>query len=353
MPPIPQVPKKFIVHLQFNTRSSIWQTMYELFDFEECDGPSQSPFNITSGYPKQGYSELGGVSVWVTNQRKQDIIILSFYSKEEWEKLRAIINDHLGKKIAKIKLATYTYSARNNGWYSSGNYEAKPPEQLVGFDHYISLITNTIDNHLLHVEFIKSVGEMKALNFLLRGLPGMGKTSLVKLIATKYNAPICIVNPQGLSAGVGLDKVLNPTVSTTAPIIILLFEDFDRFLCDQEGDKIMNHLLNGIDGVNNKSNVVRFFTGNDCKTIVSNKALINRITHTCVFGDPTREMYKMKMKQLFAFHETYDEDLAEKFLDKVCKQKPPMSMRPFITHILMYLFEERFSQPTYIKIKYG
>lgn len=350
--PVSQIPKKFIFHLYFHMRESylFWEIMYKLFDFTDCNGPKDTSFSVDRGYPNQGYNELGGVSVWVSNQRKQEKIILSFYSKIEWEKLKEMLNNYVQENMAKIKLATYKYDARGNYWSLSGNYDAKPQNQLVGFDHYIKLIINTIDNFLINIDFLKSVGEMKSLNFLLRGNPGMGKTSLVRLIATNYNAPICIINPQGLSVGVGLERVLNPIIPTTSPITILLFEDFDRFLCDQEGDKIMNHLLNGIDGISNESSIIRFFTGNDCRTIVSNKALINRMNHTFVFENPTREMYEKKMIQLFAYHKTYDQDLADKFLDKICEKCPPMSMRPFINHILMYLFENDFLNLLILKL---
>lgn len=358
MPPITSAPAKFQYHLRFDIRTfrnqPIWKYLYQLFHFTECDGSGDPPFREEYGYPTQGYNDWNGIDVWVTNQRKQGYIILSFHSKDEWEKIRAMLNVHIRAGNSMTKLPIYKFDTRANLWIKSSYYEAKPPEQLVGFDHYIEVITNAIDNFISHVDFLKKVGEMKALNFLLYGNPGMGKTSLIKLIATKYNAPICIVNPLDTSVK-HIDRILNPNISSQdySSIIILVFEDFDRFLSDQDGEKIMNLLLNGIDGLSNSfsRNIVRFFTGNDCKIVLKNKALINRMSHKFSFANPSREMYKSKMEQLFSFHRSYDEKLAEEFLDKVCKQNPPMSMRPFINYILIYLFDDNFLEKLCERLK--
>lgn len=138
-----------------------------------------------------------------------------------------------------------------------------------------------------------------------------------------------------------IDNVLNPNFPISSSIIIFLFEDFDRFLSDQDGEQIIDQLLNGI---GNKGNIVRFFTGNNCEVILKNKALINRMNHTFVFDMPTRDMYEMKMKQLFSYHQSYNEESAKIFLDRICKQTPRMSMRPFINYILIYLFQDDFLQ---------
>lgn len=86
MPPIPEVPSRFKFHLQFRIEDRIWTTMYEIFQFDECNGPSSAPFLVESGYPHQGYNQLKDISVWVTNQSKQGNIKLSFFSKKDWEK---------------------------------------------------------------------------------------------------------------------------------------------------------------------------------------------------------------------------------------------------------------------------
>lgn len=77
-------------------------------------------------------------------------------------------------KLKKV-LPRYSFDPHYQHWRSKDHYDAKPAIQLVGYDHYVNLITNTIDNFILHIDFLKSIGEMKSLNFLLRGNPGMGK----------------------------------------------------------------------------------------------------------------------------------------------------------------------------------
>ena len=339
MPPGPHVPSNFTFHLHFQRREAIWTTFYATFGASNCVGPGSAPFDVCAGYPNAGYNEQNKIAFWVTDQPKQGCITLSFYKAEDWQALRALLLANVDEKVAAIALATYAYSFRDDRWYGKGNYDAKSLSQLVGLDSFRDTILRAVENFVAHRAFLTSVGEMGSLNFLLYGVPGSGKTSLVKLVATKYNAPICTVNPQGFSPSNGMDVLMNPNVATTSKIVILLFEDFDRFLCQEHGEKVMNQLLNGIDGIGSRGNVVRFFTGNDCDVVLSNGALINRMTAKFHFEMPGRAMYEGKLRQLLTFHETYDEALLQRFLDNVCRRTTPLSMRPFISFVLMHLFE--------------
>ena len=50
--------------------------------------------------------------------------------------------------------------------------------------------------------------------------------------------------------------------------------------------------------VETQSNVVRFFTGNDCKIVQDNKALQSRMSATFYFAQPGKEIYDAKMKAI-------------------------------------------------------
>jgi AAA+ superfamily predicted ATPase len=155
---------------------------------------------------------------------------------------------------------------------------------------YLAILETDITRHQRRKRFLKSIGENKSLNYLLYGLPGTGKTTLVRTLGSKLGFSIYIVNPNGIVES-RLNDVLNPK-SGSQPII-LLFEDFDRFLEDPSPGKaaLMSQILNsldGLDGLDSKSNVSRFFTGNNCEIIFKNTALNNRMCSRFKFDLPPR-----------------------------------------------------------------
>ena len=50
--------------------------------------------------------------------------------------------------------------------------------------------------------------------------------------------------------------------------------------------------------VETESNVIRFFTGNDCEIVRKNKALQSRMSATFYFSNPGKEIYDAKIKAI-------------------------------------------------------
>jgi hypothetical protein len=117
-------------------------------------------------------------------------------------------------------------------------------------------------------------GKRNKTGALLYGLPGNGKTSLVKYIATKYNLPIMIftLNPEWTNHDILL------MFSNIPKRCIVLMEDFDNYFNKRDcilGSKERNFvkfsfdvILNGLDGVYNSYEQVAFImTANDIDKI--------------------------------------------------------------------------------------
>ena len=104
----------------------------------------------------------------------------------------------------------------------------------------------------------------------------------------------------------------------------------------------MSQILNSLDGFDDHSDVIRFFTGNNCDIIFQNPALTNRMIKF-EFHYPTREYFAQKLAVLFSGKTLTDDDREKipSFLDLVMKKKE-ITIRPFTTYVIRYMFEEDF-----------
>lgn len=265
---------------------------------------------------------------------------LYFKTKTEYNKLMDIRN---GKnKALQVNIINPLYRYDMHGWMLSDKYGTKNAEKdIFGYDDYIKRIEKDIKNHIKYNEFLKELGEIRSINYLLYGPPGTGKTSLIKAIASKLECPVCIVKPNNIHIN-DINKVLSPSITmyTKCKLKLLLFEDFDRFLENNNINEYMSDILNSLDGFNDKGDVIRFFTANNEKNIFKIDALINRMSSKYRFYYPTREIFKGKLQRFLSYYESYDSDKIEKFLDLVVTKD--ITIRPFVNYIVRYLFDENY-----------
>lgn len=108
------------------------------------------------------------------------------------------------------------------------------------------------------------------LSFLLHGLPGTGKTSIVKAIASTYDLPIYVLNISKVKE-VDLHTLINGIPERS----ILLLEDFDSCHClhkVSKNEKVNEYLnrstiLNLLDGVISLNGLIVFMTTNHIELI--------------------------------------------------------------------------------------
>jgi SpoVK/Ycf46/Vps4 family AAA+-type ATPase len=182
---------------------------------------------------------------------------------------------------------------------------------------------------------------------------------------------IFIVNPNNLDAA-HLGQVLNARLYNNSAdddfdddgnikFRMLLFEDFDRFLESKKTSELMSQILNALDGITDKGNVVRFFTGNNCDIIFKNSALINRMHSKMEFKAPTRDMFKEKLDRLLTYYDLealaeinslpefgksvsltkqckLDRSRIDEYLDLIVQRN--VTLRPFTTYCIRYLFRD-------------
>ncbi len=287
---------------------------------------------------KTGLYTFDGIDVWIYNQSKQGNMYLYFRSDDEKHKLEKIIQEKKSSKVATITNPVYRWCQRS-GWVITDKYSTKDAENdIFGYDTYINQIEKDITNHIKYNEFLKELGEVRSINYLLYGPPGTGKTSLIRAVASKLGCAVFIVNAGNIKVE-QITSVLSPANKTETPckVKLLLFEDFDRFLQMDKVDTVLSGLLNTLDGFDDKGDTVRFFTANNKEAIFKIDALVNRMSSKFEFYYPTFEIFRKKLNRFLSYHSSYDDAKADEFVKMVIEQK--ITVRPFVNYVVRYLFE--------------
>lgn len=290
--------------------------------------------------PSTDFYTFEDITVWIYNQHKNGHMYLYFKSDLDFDLLQKKIVEKDNSKIKEITNPVYRFCSRN-GWKIADQYGTKDADKdIFGYDDYISQIEKDIKNHIKYNSFLKSLGEVRSINYLLYGPPGTGKTSMIKAIASKLNCSVFIVNSGNVQVS-NICSILSPTnvsVQSECKIKLLLFEDFDRFLNIDKVDTVMSQILNSLDGFDDKGDTVRFFTANNETAILNVDALINRMSAKYKFDFPTIDIFRGKLERLLSFYENYDNDKKEIFLELVVSKK--ITVRPFVNYVIRYLFDD-------------
>lgn len=302
--------------------------------------------------PRTGTYTWDIIDCFVHNQEKSGFMELYFKNIASYNLFSEILLAKDNKKIEQIKNKLYRWNP-HNGWVLTETYSSFDEKYLIGYKDYFKSIEKDIDSHKKNTKKLKLIGEFKSLTYLLYGVPGTGKTTLIKALSSKYNMDVYVVNSIHAKSS-NLGQMLNPGKGKDKNVI-LLFEDFDRFIGKEENKELMGIILNALDGFDDTDNTIRFFTGNDCEVIFNEQALINRVCGKYKFGYPTREMFRAKLLKLLIIsklnenNELNEEEICtefmtnlnekmERFLDLVVDKN--ITLRPFTSYCIRYLFND-------------
>lgn len=302
---------------------------------------------LPTGYPfiRTGKRNIFGKDVFVINQFKQGYYWFWWKCREDAIEIHKMLEDRYKKDFTIVRNPIYKYNAMCARWECHDSFEKKEMDDLIGYDHYIVKILKDIDVYSENIEFLKSIGEgYRSLNYLLYGLPGTGKTTLIKAIASFKKYSVHVVSGRDMKGNVS--TVLNPKIAGDAgQFKIVLFEDFDRYLKNESDTSLidMSQILNQLDGIETGHNNIRFFTANDPDVVLSNKALTSRLSGKFKFDIPTRESFAKKFDRLLTCKKTEDIDLEkkEKFVSLVVA-RDDVTLRPFTNYVIRYLFDEDY-----------
>jgi len=195
--------------------------------------------------------------------------------------------------------AIYKWDVSYSRWVETSKYN----EAFI--DNYTG-IKDAYDDILKDTEFLTSksdlldkLGLCPSINYLLSSAPGMGKTSLIKCIATQLNVDIHVIDHKAISSS-DPGSIFGTNNNNENKINIYIFEDFDRYLKSSKSEQ-MASLLNALDGVERMPPSLRFFTTNSRIVGEEFKAFYTRMRRLFHFDHHTTEAYKRSINIVLGY----------------------------------------------------
>jgi DNA replication protein DnaC len=152
--------------------------------------------------------------------------------------------------------------------------------------------------------------------YLLEGIPGAGKTSLITALASKHSHDVAILSLDPKMT----DMKLCQAIKNLPKNCFLVIEDIDGLFVERKtGDNSRNcitiaGLLNSLDGIMTKQGLIAFITTNFKSNLDSALIRPGRVDYIMKFDyikiTQVKEMYKVFME------ENFDEEKMTKFVDE-------------------------------------
>ena len=167
----------------------------------------------------------------------------------------------LSKEQAKFHISSYGY------WKSVGLVKDRRMESVILPNTLSDKIVNDIKQFLNSRDWYKKIGVPYRRGYLLHGIPGSGKSSLVAAIAGEFKIDLYSCNLSGINI---TDDKLEELIADLKPPCILLFEDIDAVTTDRSkikdekkmGGVSLSGLLNILDGLLSQEGVITIMTTN-------------------------------------------------------------------------------------------
>lgn len=270
--------------------------------------------------------------------------IYMFGKNEDCQKTLDMIVEESGAELSKktdgkIKIRASAniirYGENTFNWKLSTYKHPRTKETLVFDDGFYEDIENDIDKFLHNKDWYKEKGIPWRRGYLLHGVPGGGKTTLIETLAGRFNFNINILD---LMNDKLTDQYLIELFASIRDNSIIVVEDIDTIFEKRTptSDKIkitFSGLLNAIDGIASKDGQIIFMTTNNIDVLDDALKRSGRLDKHIEF-DYASEQQKRKMFLKF-FKE--DELNANKFMDIM--KGVNISMAKLQEHFVLYSYD--------------
>lgn len=187
------------------------------------------------------------------------------------------------------------------------------PEIILALAATLIYLAILSDTELLTTrsDILEKLGLSPSINYLIGSAPGMGKTSLIKCIATTLNVDIHVIDHKAITSSD--PSLIFGSSRSRDNINVYIFEDFDRYLKSSKSEQ-MASLLNALDGVEKMPPSLRFFTTNSKIVGEEFKAFYTRMRRIINFTNHSDEAYSRSINIVLGSI-PYGEQLIQSFRD--------------------------------------
>jgi len=243
----------------------------------------------------------------IYNGNNVDYFIEIIVKSDSMETLKDFMNSFTNPNESYGEIIIY-HSNHNGYWNKSANVYGQKLENIYLSENVKTEILNHIDSFLNNRDRYLKFGRSYKLCFLFTGVPGAGKSSLIKSLSMKYSRPIYILN---LSKKLD-DEHLNSLMSEIQKNSILVLEDIDSFFVDRESKDInvsFSAILNAFDGICSPSNgVIIIMTANNPERLDTALIRPGRVDRIIKFDYPRKKEIKSAFNSIIGeigFEEWY------------------------------------------------
>ena len=250
------------------------------------------------------------------------------------------INDN-----SKIKKKTYT----QYGWYDDTYIPKRDLNTIFLKKGQVDNIKNKLSEFInpeTYNDYIKH-GIPYKYNILLHGKPGVGKTSLIRAMASECNASVCVIN---INSELKENKLLDAfrNINDEEGVCFIIIEDIDCIFSDRKTNDTarnnitMQGLLNCMDGFNNQEGLILILTTNYPE-------LLDEALTRCGRIDLTIELSYIDRYQAYNMYKSFfSQDKDDSIFDKIWNNIRNKSVAPSM--LLEFLFNNRKCTDIYSKI---
>lgn len=224
-----------------------------------------------------------------------------------------------------LSFPIYRWSHRQEYWKRENDVNGRSMESVVLPQETKDRITSDFDSFLSEdtKAWYTKYGIPYKRSYLFFGVPGTGKTSLIKALASKYMRSVCFLHPHHPRFTDDAFKSCMMQVPENAVVVLedidALFDKNRRKLSSGNVPLTFTGLLNGIDGIGHSDGMILICTTNFVDRLDEALIRAGRMDMKVEFKCASHEQLSMMFRR---FYEEASEELCQKFADAILVKFP-------------------------------